>query len=81
MGSLKERMKTLPRIKVECTSEFVAEVQKEGIKIAEVVIFIEEIQLNASTGESTVKINAYTPGTSLKRTITSFEVRTENETS
>jgi len=61
MDSLKEKMKTMPRVKVEATEQFVYEITNNGVTVAELIICLQEISFSPSIGNSNCKIVCYNP--------------------
>jgi hypothetical protein len=52
MGSLQERMKTMKRIKVDATEEFVVELQHNGFNMGEFIISFDEADFEISRGKA-----------------------------
>jgi len=61
MSSIDEKIKNLPRVKINFDQDCVIEIQKDGIKLSEIVISIQSIDYNIGTEESKVKIHAWNP--------------------
>lgn len=61
MSSIKERMKSLARIKVEFDQQFVVEIKKNNVTIGEIMCFVDELHCDMSKNESKVKLSVYNP--------------------
>ena len=72
MSSIKEKMKTMPRITIDSEEGFVVEVKREGMVIAEVICHVQEITFNPVKQESKCKLSVYNPHFDGKQTITEY---------
>jgi hypothetical protein len=71
MNSLKERMSTLKRISIQSDEEFVVEVSHKGVVMSELIVSVNELEYQASTGKSRVKVHFFNPnGFGLTETVT-----------
>jgi len=61
MGSIDERLEHMPRIKIDFSESFVVEINNNGIKMAEIICFIEALSYNTKDGSSEVKFSVYNP--------------------
>ncbi|MES2829702.1 MAG: hypothetical protein V4687_16210 [Bacteroidota bacterium] len=69
IGSLKEKAKNMPRIKVSPEELFVYEIVKEGHTIAELIICAIEMSYDLGSGKSEVKLQCFNlNGTEIKLT-------------
>ena len=71
-GSLGEKVKSMPRIIIDSDQEFIVEVKHNGVSIAEVVCFIQELHYDMSKNESRVSLSVYNPHFKGKQTITEY---------
>lgn len=58
MGSVEERNKVLPRIKVKSCSDFIVEVEHEGVMVCAIKLNIDSLEYFPSSGLSKVRINS-----------------------
>jgi hypothetical protein len=61
MNSLKEKMSGMKRITIEADEEFVLEIVKNGLTLAELAVNVADLEYNASTGKSRVRICTVNP--------------------
>ena len=70
-GSLQEKMKTMPRVKVEAGNQVVIETVKDGVLICEIICYVEQISYNMQDGSSEIELNCFDPN-STKRKVSSY---------
>ncbi len=66
MSIIEEKIKHLPRVKIDFDQSCVIEIQKDNLKLSEIVISIQSIDYTPGTGKSKVKIHAWNPHTQVE---------------
>ena len=61
MSSIEERMKVLPEISIMSNEEFVLTITHSGIKVAQVIVSIDNLTYNATTGKSSLELRTINP--------------------
>ena len=75
-GSIKESMKTMPRVIHDIKESVVLETHHNGIKVSEIIVYLESLEYNIAKGTSKVIASIFNPNGS-KPEIVNHEIEVE----
>jgi hypothetical protein len=61
MNSIEEKIKLLPRIRVDAKQEFVVETSIDGVTICECIVQVKQLSFNVVQGTTKIILSVYNP--------------------